>query len=254
MKVEKGNGTWRSDWQLPKKPFNRDTFDAMDSGALRGISVGGHLLMDTLVIDNPDETDWDDLLLTCDWVHVEQSLTSIPADTTSGVDRSLAAVLEREGQIFDTLISPEGIFTKDTTALRSHIGNLLREHNETVATLRREEGQHTMTTPAIPQDVLERAIADQLARSETLQSLNQVPGKLDQLAADVTAENERNMEYRAKLDRLQFQPGGRVLQMDTWDPALHQVLDLGRVLRLEQQGDLGFPKGEPDTWTLERSF
>ena len=254
MRVEKAEGVWRSNWELPKIGANSVTFQQMDAGILRGVSVGGHLLMDTLVIDNPDETDWDDLLLTCDWVLVEQSLTSIPADVSSGVDRSLVAVLEREGAIFDTLISPEGIFTKNTTALQNHVGNLLREHNATVATLRREEGQQTMTTQTIPPDVLERAVNERLAGDSASKQLTGLVERMDKLTADNESEELRNMEYRAKLDRLQFQPGGRVLQMDTWDPSLHQVLDLGRVLRLEQQGDLGFPKGEPDTWTLERSF
>ena len=254
MKVEKRDGTWRGNWQLPKKPFNRDTFDQMDSGSLRGVSVGGHLLMDTLVIDNPDETDWDDLLLTCDWVLVEQSLTSIPADTTSGVDRSLAAVLERDGAIFSTIISPEGIFTKETTALRSHIGNLLREHNETVATLRREEGQHTMTTPAIPQEAIERAIADQLARSEALKALTGVGDKLDKLAADAEAENQRNMEYRNKLDKIQFQPGGHVLGLENWNPAINEPLNIGRIIRLTADREMGFPQLNPNTSTLEESF
>ena len=257
MKVEKRDGTWRSNWQLPKKPFNRDTFDQLDSSALRGVSVGGHLLMDTLVIDNPDETDWDDLLLTCDWVLVEQSLTSIPADVSSGVDRSLVAVLEREGAIFDTLISPEGIFTKNTTALQNHVGNLLREHNATVATLRREEEQHTMTTPApaiIPPDVLQRAVADEIARTEALKSLSEIPAKLVELTAEVTAENERNMEYRNKLDKLQYQPNGQTLQLGNWSPG-DAIINLGVVMRLTRQEDGILPPIDANTiTTMEESI
>ena len=253
MKVEKRDGTWRSNWQLPKKPFNRDTFDQMDTGSLRGISVGGHLLMDTLVIDNPDETDWDDLLLTCDWVLVEESLTSVPADTTSGIDRLLAAVLERDGAIFDTIISPEGIFTKETTALRSHIGNLLREHNETVATLRREEGQQTMTMQTIPPDVLAKAVSEEIARSEALKSLSEIPAKLDQLTAEVNAETAANMEYRAKLDFLQF-GGSPVLQLSNWNPANDPLLDMGKLIRLYADRDAGFPKLDRSTTSLEESF
>ena len=90
-----------------------DTFDQLDSAILRGISVGGLLIWETLTIDNPDETDLDKVQFTCDWVLVEQSLTPIPADTRAGVDRSLAAVLERDGAIFDTIIEPRaGITTQ----------------------------------------------------------------------------------------------------------------------------------------------
>ena len=250
MRISKADDLWHANWLLPKIGANIITFQQMDAGILRGISVGGSLLMNTMVVDNPDETDWDDLLLTCDWVLIEQSLTSIPADVSSGLDRSLVAVLERDSAIFDTIISPEGVLTKDTPALRDHIGNLLREHNQTIS-LRREE---TMTTQAISQEVIEKAIADQLARSETLQSLTQVPGKLDQLTAEVTAENERNMEYRNKLDRLQFQPGGQVLQLSNWNAANDPLLDLGKIIRLYADRDAGFPKLDRSTTSLEESF
>ena len=107
-RVEKRDGLWRSNWRLPKIPANRDTFDQMDHAVLRGISVGGNLLWETLVIDNPDEANIDDVLLTCDWLLVEESLTSIPADVTSGIDRTAAEVLERSPAIFDTVISGGG--------------------------------------------------------------------------------------------------------------------------------------------------
>ena len=250
MKVEKSGGLWRANWQLPKKPFNTNTFDAMDSSVLRGISVGGKLKVSTMVVDNPDETDWDDILLTCDWELIEQSLTSIPADTGSGIDRFLAEVLERDGQIFDTVISPEGIFTKDTTALRDHIGNLMRSHNEAV-TFRR--GQ-IMTTQAIPQEAIERAIIDQLERSEALKSLTDLPATVAKLAESVDADAKANMEYRAKLDKIQYQPNGQVLQLSNWNPAINEPLNIGRILRLTADREMGLPRLDPTTSTLEESF
>ena len=256
-RVEKAKGVWRSDWRLPKKPWNDDTFDQLDSGVLRGVSVGGSLAWSTLKIDNEDEANWNDpdsILFTCDWQLVEQSLTSIPANVRAGVDRSIAAVLERDNAIFDTIISPSGITTLETPSILHRLQSLVNSHNETVEFRRAQ----TMTTKpvegTVSLDLIEKTIADQLQRNESLKALTEVPAKLDKIAADAEAEAQRNMAYRSKLDALQYQPQGRVLQMDTWDPALHQTLDLGRVLRLEQQGGLGFPKGDPDTWTLKRSF
>ena len=112
----------------------------------------------------------------------------------------------------------------------------------------------SLETPTIPHEAIQRAIVAELERSEALKGLAELPAQVAKLAASVDADSQRNMEYREKLDRMQFQPGGQVLQMSNWNPGDGQVLDLGRVLRLEQQGDLGFPKGEPDSWTLERSF
>ena len=246
-------GLWKSDWVLPKISSNTRSFEQLDSGLLRGVSVGGHLDIDSIVIDNEGAVDnVADLLLTADWMLVEQSRTPIPADVRAGIDRSAGAYVIRGQPLFDLLISPDGISSPDTPELRARIGNLIRTHNSTITTLRRETQMTTQTQ--IPPDVLQRAVADEIARTETLKSLTEIPAKLDKLTADVTAENQRNMEYRSKLDKLQFQPGGAVLQMSNWKPGVDHVLDLGRVLRLEQQGDLGFPKGEPDSWTLERSF
>ena len=251
MRVEKADDLWHANWVLPKIGANIITFQQMDAAILRGISVGGSLLMNTMVVDNPDETDWDDLLLTCDWVLIEQSPTSIPADISSGVDRSLVAVLERDSAIFDTIISPEGVLTKDTPALRDHIGNLMREHNQQIF-LMREAQTMTMQTQ-IPPDVLQRAVADEIARTETLKSLTEIPGKLVELTAEVTAENQRNMEYRAKLDALQF-GGSPVLQLSNWNPANDPLLDMGKLIRLYADRDAGFPKLDRSTTSLEESF
>ena len=250
MRVEKAEGVWRSNWELPKIGANSVTFQQMDAGILRGVSVGGSLLMNTMVIDNPDETDWDDLLLTCDWVLVEQSLTAVPADTTSGIDRSLAAVLERDGAIFDTIISPEGIFTKDTLVLRDHIGDLLREHNQQVS-VRRE---NAMTTQTIPPDVLERAVNERLAGDSANKQLTGLVERMVELTAEVTAEGQRNMEYRAKLDSLQYQPNGQVLQWNNWNPANDPLLDFGKVIRLYADRDAGFPRLDRANTTLEESI
>ena len=257
MRVGKSDGLWRSDWALPKIEANAVTFQQMDSAILRGVSVGGSLLMETLTIDNPDETNWDDLLLTCDWVLLEQSLTALPADVTSGVDRSLAVILERDGALFDTLISPEGIYTKDTAALRTHVGNLLRQHNEAIhnASIRRE----TLTTPAletpvIPAEAIERAIAAQLERSESLKALTQLPDKLDALTTETERLTKEQMALGHKMNTIQFQPSGPVLQLETWKAGVDPVLDLGKILRLTQTSDVGFPALDREATTLEESF
>ena len=256
LRTEKALGVWRSDWRLPKIAANRDTFDLMDTGVLRGVSVGGNLDWGTLQIDNEDTADWgdpDSLRFSADWQLVEESLTAIPADVRAGVDRAAAAVLERDGAIFDSIISEGGITTLATPTLLQRLESLVTTHNQNLD-LRRQQQTMTQQTLETPTDAIERAIAAQLERSETLKALTGLPDKMDKLLSDQTAERQANMEYREKLDRMQFQPGGQVLQMSNWNPGDGQVLDLGRVLRLEQQGDLGFPKGEPDSWTLERSF
>ena len=62
------------------------------------------------------------------------------------------------------------------------------------------------------------------------------------------------MEYRAKLDKIQFQPNGQVLQEETWTPG-ERAMDLGKVLRLTMQDDLGFPELDRDAdTTLEESI
>ena len=176
QRVEKADGVWRSDWRLPKIPANADTFDQMDTGILRGISVGGMLLWETLEIDNPDETNYDDVLWTCDWMLVEESLTPIPADTRAGVDRTLAAVLERDGAIFDTVISPDSIFTKETPAVHNRLQTLIRDHNQHASVRRKEQSMATKPEiNDIPQELIERAIAAQLERSESLKSLTELP-------------------------------------------------------------------------------
>ena len=190
QRVEKAEGIWRSNWRLPKIPANRNTFDQMDTGILRGISVGGQLIWDTLTIDNPDEVDYDKVLWTCDWALVEQSLTPVPNDTSSGIDRALSAILERDGSLFDTVISPEGIATLETPATLQRLQSLVQQHNEVISALRREE-QQTMTMQTISPDVLERAVNDYLARTETLKVLTEIPDKLDKLAADGLCSKSR---------------------------------------------------------------
>ena len=237
QRVEKAEGIWRSDWMLPKIPANLTTFDQMDAGILRGISVGGSLLWDSLTIDNPDYVDLDDVLFTCDWMLVEESLTPIPADVRAGVDRSLAAVLERDGAIFDTIITPSGIATVETPELRQRLQTLVREHNQSVSVRRQEQ---TMTTKpleqTIPQEAIERAIAAQLERSESLKALTELPAQVAKLSENIDIETRSNMEYRSKLDTLQLQPTGRVLQHGNWQ-ADDPIIDLGVVMRLTREQD-----------------
>ena len=179
QRVEKADGVWRSDWMLPKKPWNADTFDMLDSGVLRGVSVGGNLNWSTLKVDNEDEASWDDpdsILFSCDWQLVEESLTPLPADVKAGVDREAAIVLQRDNGIFDTLISPAGITTLESPAILQRVQSLVREHNQQVSVRRQEQ---RMTTQAeikdIPQEAIERAIAAQLERSESLKTLTALP-------------------------------------------------------------------------------
>ena len=104
-------------------------------------------------------------------------MATVPADTSSGIDRSLSAVLERDGALFDTVISPEGIATLETPATLQRLQSLVQQHNETISALRREE-QQTMTTPSrlartsLERAVNERAIAAQLERSESSEAVS----------------------------------------------------------------------------------
>ena len=254
QRVEKADGVWRSDWRLPRIPSNADTFDQMDTGILRGVSVGGSLNWATLKIDNEDEADWSDpdsIMFSCDWMLVEESLTAIPADTRAGVDRSLAAVLQRDGAIIDTIIGPSGIITMETPDVLQRIQTLVRNHNNAVVARKMEE---TMTTQAVHQDDIARAVAEHLDKSDVLRRLAEVPDKLDTLAASHEAEVKANMEYRSKLDRLQFQPNGQVLQMENWRPGQDDVLSVGKLLRLTAVSDAGFPALDRQTTSLEESF
>ena len=254
LRVEKSEGLWKSNWRLPKIAANADTFAQMDSRILMGISVGGALLWDTLVIDNPDETDFDKVLFTCDWLLIEESLTPIPADTRAGVDRSHPALLERDGAIFDTIITPSGITTKETPDVMQRLQTLVRTHNENIAVRRQEQSSMT-TLPEIkdiPAEVIERAIQAQLERSESLKALTQLPSEIAKLSETVEAETIANMEYRAKLDRLQFQPGGQVPQMDNWKPSDRRI-NLGKVLQLTRTEDGHFPDLDMSTCTFEES-
>ena len=254
-RCEKSDGVWRSDWRLPKKPWNIDTFDQLDSGVLRGISVGGNLIWSTLKIDNEDEADWsdpDNIRFSCDWTLVEESLTPIPADTRAGVDRAIGD-LSRVPQIFDTIISPSGITTLETPSVLQRLQSLVSSHNESI-TLRREQAMTTKPLEqTVSQEAIERAIASQLERNESLKALTDIPGKLDHLTAEVTAESQRNMEYRNKLDKLQF-GGSQVLQLSNWNPANDPLLDMGKIIRLYADRDAGFPKLDRSTTSLEESF
>ena len=236
----------------PKKPWNAATFDQMDSGVLRGISVGGNLIWSTLKIDNEDEASWsnpDSLLFSCDWQLVEQSLTSIPADVKAGVDRSVAAALARDNAIFDTIISPSGITTLETPSVLQRLQSLVSSHNEQIS-VRREQ---TMTTQTIPPDVLERAVNERLAGDTAAQQLTTVVERVDKLSETIASDAQANMAYRAKLDALQF-GGSQVLQLTNWNPANDPLLDMGKIIRLYADRDAGFPKLDRSTTSLEESF
>ena len=93
-----------------------------------------------------------------------------------------------------------------------------------------------------------------MERSEALQSLTKLPAEVAKLSETIAADAQANMEYRAKLDKLQYQPNGQVLQLSNWNPALHDALNIGRILRLTADREMGFPQLNPNTSTLEESF
>ena len=250
-RVDKENDLWRSNWRLPKIPANRDTFDQMDSGIMRGISVGGSLDWNSITVDNEDEVDsYDDLLLTADnWTLVEESLTPIPLDVRAGVDRDASATLRRNKGAFDTLIGLDGISTLESLELREHIGNLMRQHNVNV-----NRKVATMTTaPTITDDAIERALASHLEKSQTLKRLAEMPGQIDKLLETDEQREKEMMDLGHKLNTIQFQPGGAVLQMSNWSP-LNAPLNVGRILRLTADKELGFPALDPQEITMEESF
>ena len=159
----------------------------MDTNLLKGISVGGLLDWNSLEITNEDEVnDPDEWIFRADWVMLEQSLTAIPADVRAGIDRTMIA---RTGPIPDLFIGPDnGIYTPETPEIRQRLDSLMRQHNQNVS-VRREE--QTMTQTQIPPDVLQRAVADEIARTEALKSLSEIPAKLVELTAEVTAEKPK---------------------------------------------------------------
>ena len=61
------------------------------------------------------------------------------------------------------------------------------------------------------------------------------------------------MEYRNKLDKMQFQPNGQVLQLSNWKPG-DDLIDLGKVLRLTATGDAGFPTLDREKTAMEESI
>ena len=252
VRKDEREGLWKSDWELPKISSNVITFEQLDFGLLRGISVGGSLDMASITVDNEDDvSSIDDLLLTADWTLVEESLTPIPADVRAGIDRTTGMYVLRGQPLFDLLIGPEGIATPDTPALRDHIGNLMRTHNQHIS-IQREE-QRMTTQSQIAPDVLQRAVADEMAHNDALKRFTEFPDKLDQLITSQAEEEQRNMEYRAKLDKIQF-GGSPVLQLSNWNPVNDPLLDMGKLIRLYADRDAGFPKLDRSTTSLEESF
>ena len=250
LNVWQDRDVWRSDYELPKIAANRDTFDRMDTGLLEGISVGAIIQWETLTVDNEDEVvSLDDLLISTSALLIEQSLTPIPADVRAGIGRMLA----RGGPLPDLFIggADNGIFTPESAELRERLTNLMRTHNQ-AAEVRQKERFMTTQTP-IPPDVLERAVNEALVRNEALKALTDLPGQIAKLNESAEAESRANMEYRAKLDRLQFQPSGPVLQMANWNPA-DDALNIGRILQLTADREMGFPQLDRSTSTLEESF
>ena len=246
LNVIKAGDTWKSDYEMPKIPANSDTFDRLDTGLIAGISVGASVLPDTLVIDNEGEVgNIDDLLISTSVVLIEQSLTPIPLDARAGLGRSL----NREPTP-DLFISPEGITSLEVPGIRQRLESLMRTHNQNIHTLRRET---QMTTPTIDPAALERAVAERLAGDGAAKQLTAVAEQVGKLQESFDAEQAHNMEFRQKLDQLQFQPAGAVLQLSTWK-AGERLLDLGKILRLTQTSDAGFPPLDRAETSLEESI
>ena len=77
--------------------------------------------------------------------------------------------------------------------------------------------------------------------------MTKLPAEVARLAESIEIDSKANMEYRAKLDKMQFQPNGQVLQLSNWNPALHDPLNIGRILRLTADRELGLPPLDRNT-------
>ena len=254
---------------MPKISSNVVTFEQMDAGLLRGISVGGSLDMASITVDNEDDvSSIDDLLLTADWTLVEQSLTPIPADVRAGIDRDSRRCMFLRGQpLFDLLIGPEGIATPDSPALRDHIGNSdARATMQSVAILRARGGtmthyghtlQHDHHTPGC---FTKRAVADEIAAHRGAASpLTETSRRSStRLTAEINASRptaRSNMEYRAKLDLFAIPAAeARYFSFPIGTPANDPLLDFGKLIRLYADRDAGFPKLDRSTTSLEEIF
>ena len=109
-----------------------------------------------------------------------------------------------------------------------------------------------MTTPTISPDALERAVNERLAADTASKQLTDLVTRVDKLVTDGEVETKNNMEFRAKVNQVQF-GGASVLQMSNWGP-MDSPLDLGKIIRLTSVDDLGFPPLERSGSSLEESF
>lgn len=239
---DRGGQVFRSNFEIPKIPATENARQLIEADLMRDISVGAKLNWDAITLDNADE-DWesiDDARWTAhEWEFVEESMTPIPADGDAGLDRVDFADLLRE--------DPEVVvFGAGQAAMHERT---MAKHRPRLERLIAERKERTMTTQQLPSnEALERAIADALAKRE-----DDLSAKIDRLITDTETDRKANMEYRAKLDSLQFRPQGSVLSLDNWTTR-DNTLDLGRILRLTADKELGFPQLDRGASTLEESF
>ena len=243
---DRGGQVFRSNFEIPKIDATRDARERIEADLMRDISVGARLNWDALTLDNADE-DWesiDDARWTAhEWIFVEQSMTPIPADGDAGLDRVDVLDLLREDEEIVVLGAGQAAMHQRTVdKYRPHLEHLLEE--------RRKEP--SMVTPAITDDAIKRIITQELERSESLAALTALPNRLDKVVAETERITREQMEFGQKLHQVQF-GGSSVLQLSNWKPGDH-LLNVGTIMRMTAETDLGLPKFERDSSSLEESF
>ena len=149
----------------------------------------------------------------------------------------------------------------DQQAFIRSIAKLEVDGEEQKVTIIRLEGELSKANTAL-ESVTEAREAETTEMRGLKETLTYVHGKLDEAETARTSEAEkreeeekRNMEYRNKLDKIQFQPGGPVLQLTNWNVG-DRLLSLGNIVKLTWQGGKSpdSPTIDPTKVTLEESF
>ena len=132
------------------------------------------------------------------------------------------------------------------------------EHKTTISRLEGELSKATLSLTSVAEsretEATElRGVTDSLTKVQA--KLEEAETARQEEIAKREDEEKRNMEYRSKLDKLQFQPGGPVLQLTNWKVGDH-LLSLGNIVKLTWQGGKtpDSPTIDPTKVTLEESF
>ena len=232
--------------------LTRDARERIAADLMRDISVGARLNWDSITLDNEDDMDsWESIdeakFTAHEWMAVESSLTPIPADSEAGLDREDVLDLLRED---DELV----IFGAGQAIMSRRAADTHRPRLESLIETRNPGRGKTMVTQQLPADeVIERLVTNHLQNNGTLQRLTEIPDKVDKLSETLDYERGEIMKLGQKLNTIQFQPGGRVLQLENWQPG-ERMLDLGKVLRLTAAEDvIGYKARVMEDSTLEES-